>query len=364
MNNLQHVGLDVHKNTIDTSVFKGWSKEPELEKLLPNEWAKIKGFFERLKTNGPVVACYEAGCMGFELQRKLMSIEVPCMVVAPGLVPRRPGERIRTDRRDARKLARHLRSGELTAIHIPTQEDEAARDYLRMLDDFKMELKKTRQRLLHFLLRHNIVYTDGTHWTGKHEKWLKSLSFEDPLLKDTFDEYFFHLKELEEKTGRMKEKIEEIALRESYQEKVANLKCFRGIETLTALSLVVEIGDFRRFVKAEEFMAFLGLVPSENSSGDKRRQGGITKAGNSHLRRLLVEAGWQYRFNRTVSKRLASRRKGQAPSVVAYANKAGRRLSKKFNRLIFRNKKSQVAVVAVARELAGFIWGMMAGQIA
>jgi len=161
----------------------------------------------------------------------------------------------------------------------------------------------------------------------------------------------------------MKEKIEEIALRESYQEKVASLKCFRGIETLTALSLVVEIGDFRRFVKAEEFMAFLGLVPSENSSGDKRRQGGITKAGNSHLRRLLVEAGWQYRFNRTVSKRLASRRKGQAPLVVAYANKAGRRLSKKFNRLIFRNKKSQVAVV-VARELAGFIWGMMAGQIA
>ncbi|KKL05086.1 hypothetical protein LCGC14_2609570, partial [marine sediment metagenome] len=162
----------------------------ELEKLLPNEWAKIKGFFERLKTNGPVVACYEAGCLGFELQKKLMSIEVPCMVVAPGLVPRRPSERIRTDRRDARKLALHLRSGEVTSIHIPTQKDEAARDYLRMLDDFKMELKKTRQRLLHFLLRHNIVYTDGTHWTGKHERWLRSLSFEDPLLKATFDEYF------------------------------------------------------------------------------------------------------------------------------------------------------------------------------
>ena len=218
--------------------------------------------------------------------------------------------------------------------------------------------------LLHFLLRHNIVYTNGTHWTGKHEKWLRSLSFEDPLLKDTFDEYFFHSKELEEKTGRMKEKIEEIALRESYQEKVASLKCFRGIETFTALSLVMEIGDFRRFVKAEEFMAFLGLVPSENSSGDKRRQGGITKAGNSHLRRLLVEAGWQYRFNRTVSKRLAIRRKGQNPSVVAYANKAGRRLSKNSVGSSSETRNRKWLLLLLQESWLTFIWGMMAGQLA
>ena len=364
MERVQYVGLDVHKKSIEVSVLNGRNAAPEIEKALPNEGAKIKSFFDRLKMQGSVIACYEAGCIGFELQRILESIEVPCIIAAPGLLPRRPGERVKTDRRDARKLARNLRNGEVTPIHIPTREDEAVRDYLRMQGDFKVERKKTKQRMLHFLLRHNLIYTDGNHWTGKHEQWLRALEFDNPVLKETFDEYFFHLKELEEKIGRMKEKIEEIALRDSYREPVAKLKCLKGIETLTALSMVVEVGDFRRFMKAEEFMSFLGLVPSENSSGDKRRQGGITKAGNSHLRRLLVEASWHYRFDRGVGKCLVARRKGQPVCVVSYANKAGKRLSRKFNRLIFRNKKSQVAVTAVARELAGFVWGLMVGQTA
>lgn len=364
MDNLQHVGLDVHKKTIEAAVFRGWNTDPELEKAFANEGAKIRSFFDRLKMRGPVVACYEAGCMGFELQRMLASMKVACMVVAPGLLPRKPGERIRTDRRDARMLGRNLRNGEVTAIHIPTQEDESVRDYLRMLDDFKGELKKTRQRLLHFLLRHNVVYTEGNHWTGRHERWLRALKLEDPLLQDTFDEYYLHLNELHEKIKRIEEKIEEIALRESYRDKISMLKCFKGIETLTALSLIVEIGDFRRFMRAEEFMAFLGLVPSEDSSGDIRRKGGITKAGNSHLRRLLVEASWHYRFYRGASSRLVARRKGQKAEIVSYANKAGRRLAKKFSRLAFRRKTSQVAVTAVAREFAGFVWGMMVGQLA
>lgn len=142
---------------------------------------------------GSVVAFYEAGCIGFELQRLLGSIEVPCVVVTPGLLPRRPGESVKTDRRDARKLARNLRNGEVTPIHIPTQGDEAVRDYLRMQEDFKVERRKTKQRLPHFLLRHNFIYTDGNHWTGKHEQWLRALEFDNPVLKETFDEYFFHL---------------------------------------------------------------------------------------------------------------------------------------------------------------------------
>jgi transposase len=362
MDNLQYVGLDVHKESIKALVLEGRNGGSELEKTLRNERAKIKAFFERLKDQGSVVVCYEAGCMGFELQRMLENMGVRCLVAAPGLVPRRPGERIRTDRRDARKLAVHLRSGELTFIAIPTREDEGVRDYLRMHEDFKSDLKKTKLRLLNLLLRHNIIYKAGNHWTGKHELWLKSLSFDDPQLKETFDEYFFQLKDLEEKIARIKERIEQIALKDRYKEKVEKLKCFKGIETLTALSFIVEVGDFRRFMKAEEFMAFLGLVPSEDSTGEKRRQGGITKAGNVHLRKLLIEAGWHYQYYNAVSKRLAARRRGQDASLIAYANKAGRRLSKKFSRMIFRHKKPQIAVTAVARELAGFLWGMMVGQ--
>ncbi|MEW5816885.1 MAG: transposase, partial [Spirochaetota bacterium] len=193
--------------------------------------------------------------------------------------------------------------------------------------------------------------------------WLRSLCFEIPLLKETFDEYFFQIKELEEKRSRLEERIEEIALNERYKEQVTKLKCFKGIETLIALSLIVEIGDFRRFMKAEEFMAFLGLIPSEESSGQKRKQGGITKAGNIHLRKLLVEASWHYRYSKTVSKRLTQRRRGQSAAIVAYAHKAGRRLTNKYTRLLFKGKKSQAAVTAVARELAGFVWGMMVGAI-
>jgi transposase len=347
---------------MEISVFKERKNEPEFEKKILNSTKHIKGCFERLMKQGPVIACYEAGCMGFEVQRMLEELGVCCQVVAPGLLPRKPGERIKTDRRDARKLARNLRNGEVTPIYVPSEKDEAVRDYLRMVEDIKNDLKRARQRLLSFLLRHRKLYSGGNNWTGKHERWLKSLTFNNPLLKETFDEYFYRIKELEEKLGRVEEKIEEIAVSEPYKGAVEKLKCFKGIGTLIALSLVVEIGDFRRFMKAEEFMAFLGLVPSEESSGEKRKQGGITKAGNIHLRKLLVEASWHYRYYNAVSKRLVARRRGQSASIVRYADKAGNRLNKKYTHLLFKGKKSQVAVTAVARELAGFVWGMMVGR--
>ena len=206
-----------------------------------------------------------------------------------------------------------------------------------------------------------MVYRGGNYWTGKHEQWLKALKFDNIYSEETFNEYFYQIKELEEKRRRMEDRIEQIAADEAYKEPVDKLKCFKGIATLIALSCVVEIGDFRRFMKAEEFMAFLGLIPSEESSGEKRKQGGITKAGNIHLRKLLIEASWHYRRYNVVSKRLAVRRRGQPAGIISYANKAGKRLSKKYSRLMFNGKRSQVAVTAVARELAGFVWGMMIG---
>lgn len=273
MESLMYAGMDVHKATIEISVFKARHDDPEFERQLPNAPKQIRAFFEKLRKQGPILACYEAGCMGFGLHRMLKEMNIPCQVVAPGLLPRKPGERIKNDRRDSRKLARNLRNGEVTPIYIPSEEDEAVRDYLRMFEDLKSDRKKARQRLLHFLLRHKIVYTAGKNWTVKHEQWLRSIQFENPMLKETFAEYFFHIKELDEKALRIKDKIEEIALSDPYKEKVARLRCLKGIETLTAISLVTEIGDFRRFMKAEEFMAFLGLVPSEVSSGPKRKQG-------------------------------------------------------------------------------------------
>ena len=363
MENVQYVGLDVHKKDIRVAVFKGWGSEPEIERDLVNQPAKITKFFEKLKSQGSVQACYEAGCVGFETYRLLKSLGVECMVVAPGLVPRKPGERIRTDRRDARKLGRNLRNGEVTSIQVPTPEDEAVRDYLRMQQDFKEELKRSKQRLLSLLLRHGFVYREGNPWSMRFEKWMKSLTFEEPLLEETFEECRCQVKDLKEKIGRMQARIEEIAQGERYRDDVGRLQCLKGIATLTALSVVAEVGDFRRFMKAGEFMAFVGLVPSEDSSGSKRRQGGITKAGNSHLRRLLVEASWHYRHDWGVSSRLAARRKNQGAFAVSYANKAGKRLNRKF-RLMLLKKKSQVAVTAVARELAGFVWGMMTGQTA
>jgi len=256
-----------------------------------------------------------------------------------------------------------MRAGMLTPVHIPTVSDEAVRDYLRMRDDFKMDQKRKKQQILSFLARMGYRYEKGNNWTGTHRNWIKNLDTMQPIQKETLKEYMIALEELDEKLVLLEARIEKIAQTEQYVELVGKLMCFKGIGFLTALSLVVEIGDFRRFATAEKMMGFFGLVPSENTSGDKRKQGGITKAGNIRLRRLLIESAWHYRYYQP-SKRLTQRRKGFPPESVGYADKAGRRLSKKFQHLLYVGKKSQKVVVSVARELSGFIWGMANGQIA
>ena len=361
---LHYVGMDVHKETIEVVAFRENETTPCIEKRVPNRTKSIKKVFGNLLNEGSVIACYEAGCMGFTLQRVLEGMGVPTVVAAPGKLPRKSSERIKTDRRDARTLAIYLRNGDIEAIHIPTVDNEVVRDYLRAREDTRLDLVRTKQRLQKSLLRHGYVYESSRYWTGKHEKWLHTLEFVTPLMKATFDEYYYGIKGLEEKLRMMDKRIEEIALSEPYVERVKKLRCFKGVEYLTALSIICEVGDFKRFQNAAAFMAFLGLVPGEYSSGSTRKQGSITKSGNTHLRKLLIEASWHYRYKSAPSKRLTERRYGQPAELISYADRAMKRLQGKFFRLVVRGKTSQTAVTAVARELSGFIWGMMVGQTA
>lgn len=364
MNSLIYVGMDVHKESIAIAVLRDNNKNVEFERQIRNEPGQIRKFFKRLKDKGEnILSCYEAGPTGFVLYRLLEEMEITCYVAAPSLLPRKPGDRIKTDKRDAIMLAKVLRNQEIVPVHVPTRSDESVRDFLRMCNEVKSDLKRQKQRLILFLLRIGKKYETGkSYWTGPHRAWLKSLQFDEDMHEYSFDIQYTAILEQEAKLDLLKEKIEEISVEARYVDKVSKLRCFKGIDTLTALTFVAEIGDFRRFGKAHEFMAYLGLVPSEHSSGETRKVGAITKAGNSRLRRLLIESGWHYRHY-SPSKRLSMRRKNQAPATIAYADKAGKRLSKKLNKLILNGKIPQKAVTAVARELSGFIWGMMNGKI-
>jgi len=363
MNNLYYVGLDVHKESIVMSVLCNTEDRPLYEKSVAGDGKGALEAMLRLKEKGEVYACYESGCMGFTLQRYLASNDINCVIAATSKILRKPGEHIKTDTRDARKLARQLRSGEVTAINIPTAGDEAVRDYLRTRDDIKDDLKRTKKRLLQFILRNGYRFESRVYWTGKHKKWMKALPFRQEMQREAFESYYQHMEALEDRLHLMDERIQEISQTDTYREHVNFLRCFKGIDYLTSLAVIVEVGDFRRFKEAEGFMSFLGLVPCEDSSGDKRSQGSITKSGNGHLRKLLIESSWHYRYPAPAGKRLDERRKGQSSDIIAYTDKALRRLQKKYAKLIHRGKSSQVAVTAVARELAGFIWGLMVGKI-
>ena len=364
MNSVHYVGMDVDKEKIILARLGPGNAKEVQEHVIANTPSAVKKYFSALLAGAEVHASYEAGCFGFGLYRQLSAMGVAMLVAAPGLIPRKPSDRVKTDRRDARSIAVALRAGQLTGIHIPTVQDESVRDYLRMYEDLRGDLRICKQRVLHFLLRRGIRYEKGGPWTVRHKNWLASLEFADARDRKTLDMYLSTMQELEGKCSEAAEEVEQIAAQERYREQTKKLCAFKGIKTLIAVSFVAEIGDFRRFPNARQFMAFLGLVPSEHSSGNKRRQGGITKAGNSHLRRLLVEAAWHYRSYHPSSRILIERRRGVDPQVLSYANRAGRRLSGKYMHMVLRGKRSQVAVTAVSRELAGFLWGAMTGQVA
>ena len=316
-----------------------------------------------LADNYSIECGYEAGCLGYTLYHQLTGAGIKCVILAPTTMLSQQGQRIKTDKRDAHLIAQCLCYGGYHPVYIPTGEDDAVKEYLRMRDDHKLAFKKLKQQINAFVLRHGYQYT-GTKWTIKHITWLKKLEL-DPMYRETLDEYMASYGEQEAKIERFDKRIEEIAAETRYQENAKKLGCFLGIRTHTALSLIVETGDFKRFAKGNIYAAFLGLAPGEHSSSKSVNRLGITKAGNTHLRCLLIEAAKGICKGAVghKSKELRGRQSGQPAEVIAYADKANTRLRSKYYKMIRHGKKKNVAVAAVARELACFIWGMMTGNI-
>lgn len=352
------VGMDVHKESIAVAVLESEGAQSRPTLTIPNEPAQIRKLFSRLKKEGAVRACYEAGSCGYEIYRQLAAMGLACDVVAPGLIPVRVADRVKTDRRDAEKLARLFRAGELTSIRVPSESEEALRDLIRCREDAREDTLRQRHHVLKFLLRHGRVFQETKHWTLAHWKWLRAQRFDEPLAQTVFTTYMTTLETTLARMTALEQDIAQQAERAPYKALVGRLRCLRGIDTLSAMSLIAEICDFARFEHPRELMAYLGLVPSERSSGGKQRRGSITKTGNAHARRIIVEAAWHYRHPPARSARMKKRWEEQPEAVVAHAFKAQDRLHRRYFRLTSRSKPAQVACVAVARELCGFVWAV------
>lgn len=354
------VGLDVHKSTIAVTLLRP-DREP-LEWSLANQPREIERLARRLKqeAGGDLACYYEAGPCGYALQRELSAKQIPTHVVAPSLIPRKPGERIKTDRRDARKLAELARAQLLTVVHAPNPKDESVRDLCRCREDAVEDLGRARHRLTKMLLRLGLVYQAGRNWTQGHRRWLLSLKFELPAIRVVFEDYLSAVDALEERISRLNCSLEDISKSDPYRERVGWLRCFRGIDTVTAMSLLAELHDFGRFESPRKLMAYLGLVPGERSSGEKVSRTAIIKSGNNHVRLRLVETSWHYRHRPAEGKELRKRREGQPKEIIAIADKAQRRLNQRYHRLLQASRKPpQKAIIAVARELVGFIWAAL-----
>jgi transposase len=350
------VGLDVHARSIRLAAVR--ADELLEERTLPYDEEAV----ERVLRRWPSArCCYEAGPTGFGLYRHLIGRGIDCSVVAPGLVPQRPGDRVKTDPRDARKLARLLAGGLLEPIYVPSPELEAARDLVRAREDARLDRMRDRHRLSKFCLRHGRLLP-GSSWSVVRRTWLSQQRFAFVAEQATLDTYLHTLDLVDARIAQLERAIRATAEQGPWRELVARLRCLRGVDTLTAFGLVAEIGDFSRFSTAEEFMAFVGLVPSEHSSGDKRRQGSITKVGNSHVRRLLVESAWHARRRPKVGYDLARRQRGQHAEIIERAWRCQQRLYTRWQRMAGRGKPQQKIVVACARELAGFVWAIATEQ--
>lgn len=350
------VGLDVHKESIFAAVLPPDSDRVALATKFENSTAALKTFVERLRSRGALTFVYEAGPCGYQVHRDLTAQGLECVVIAPGLIPKRPGDKVKTDRRDAEKLAQLHRAGQLTAVRVPTRREEADRDLVRAREDVLAERLKARHRLGKFLLRQGLVWRETKAWTLKHRAWLRSLRFDLESQARTFEAYLRGVEEIEARLEGLDRLVLDLGGNDAWKAVVANLRCLKGVETLSALTMAVEVGDFRRFPSACEFMGYTGLVSREHSSGDSVRRYRITKVGNAHLRRVLVEAAWAYTQRDYTGPTLTKRRETGSPEAVATARRAQERLCGKFRKLTGKGKPRQKAVVAVARELAGFVW--------
>jgi transposase len=347
------VGLDVHARTVVAGVLDAASGELRVQRVSPRS-EEMVAWLVRLP--GPVRVAYEAGPTGYGLARACAEAGIACTVAAPSKIPRAVGDRVKTDRRDAERLTRLLRLGELVAVRVPDPVEEAARDLVRAREDARGDLMRARHRLSKLLLRHGLVY-EGSAWTLAHDAWLRRQRFAGRALALAFEESYGAVAQAKGRRDALDRAIAELAGEAPFAEVVSRLVCLRGVSTLTALALTVELGDWERF-RPQSLGPFLGLVPSEDSSGERRRQGAITKTGNTHARRLLVEAAWQQRRPLRASAALERRRQGQPAAVRARADESARRLHARWHALERRGKRRTIVAVAVARELAGHCWAL------
>jgi transposase len=343
------VGLDVHVSGTVAAVVERESGEL-WRRRLSGRGEEVAAFVAGLP--GPVRATYEAGPTGFALARRLAAAGVECLVCAPGLVPRGPSDRVKTDQRDAERLVRLLVAGELHAVAVPTVEEEALRDLVRAREDLRGDLMRARHRLAKLLLRHDIRF-DGPerNWTQAHLRWLSSVRFERPGSQRAFEDYRGGVEALLIRRTQLEADIAELLPSSPWADTARRLMCLRGIDTLSAAGLCAEIGDFGRFRHPEQVMSYLGVTPSEHSSGSQRRLGPITKSGSQHARRLLVEAAWHYRRPPGVSTNLRRRQADADPRIVALSWKAQRRLHHVWSRMEQRGKRRTIIAVAAAREV-------------
>ena len=355
----KYVGLDVSKDKIAVAVAEEGRSKPRYVGMIDYTVEAIRKVMRKLGAMEQLRICYEAGPTGYGLYRLLKGMDIACEVIAPSLIPQKPGERIKTDKRDAINLAKLYRAGELTPIYVPTEDDEALRDLVRAREDVKEDELRAKHRLTKFLLRNEIKPPQGTKkWTVKYWDWLNKLTFERSASRMAFQEYLQQLKEFQQRLKLLEREIEDQAKEGVHAPMIQTLMTLRGVAVITATSLAAEIGSFKRFQMAQQFMAYTGLVPSESSSGLSRKLGDITKTGNRHVRRLLIEAAWSYRYQPAVKGELKKRQKGQPTNILNISWKAQNRLHKKYFRLMGRGKESGKAITAIARELAGFVWAI------
>ena len=364
--------MDVHKETFSLCCYTNEKEKAEYPQKVNAHYSKVINYIEAMRfhygENAMFICGYEAGGLGYTLYHQLTYHNITCIILAPTTMLQEKGrKRVKTDERDAALIARSLAHHDYSPVHIPTEQDEQTKEYIRMRDDHKLALKKVKQQIHAFCLRHDYHLESGaSHWTQAHLKWLRSLKPKG-LHAEVLNEYLLTYENLVEKIKRFDERIEELASSDPYRENVCKLSCFIGVKSMTALAILTEIGDFKRFATAEHLASYIGLTPGEDSSGKTLNRLGITKAGNQHVRTLLVEAAQSYSRGQIgcKSKALKDRQAGNLPEVIAYADKANERLRRRYYRMVLgKNKQANVAKTAVAIELACFMWGMVTGNIA